>query len=294
MTRGPRSVRAPGEPPARRLRSAAIDLVRRGPATAWAPPWMNLGNLLYVGYWAFEGRRHGQRRRILAQPPAAAVAQLFPGMHREFFVRREDVPLLSRRVLPWSLDEQTERRGETYDPPHLQEYIDTILLPGSPVLDAGERDLGASLVVNVRRGDYFAEQSIRREYGMNTLAYVVRAVELAVDCGGAPRRIDVVSDDIPWCARELSGRLSRFAPVRLLEGDPLHDLAVLTRASRLVLANSTFSYWGGYLGDSLRPGREVWAPWLFSRAEEGGRAYQLRPGWNVVTTIPGGWDATGP
>ena len=41
---------------------------------------------------------------------------------------------------------------------------------------------------------------------------------------------------------------------------PAGGLKAIIHAKRLIITNSTFSYWGGYIGDVLNPGRQVIAP----------------------------------
>lgn len=58
----------------------------------------------------------------------------------------------------------------------------------------------------------------------------------------------------------------------------------------LVLANSTFSYWGSYLSTWWhgRP-ESVVPPWFLSRADNGAAAWQLDPTWSIIRDIPSGW-----
>lgn len=68
----------------------------------------------------------------------------------------------------------------------------------------------------------------------------------------------IVSDDISWCQALLSW-LSRFGEMSYFTGsDPLGHFATLIGARRLVLTNSTFSYWGAYL--SAAHHRLIWGP----------------------------------
>lgn len=66
-----------------------------------------------------------------------------------------------------------------------------------------------------------------------------------------------------------------------------------TTAWRLIGTNSTFSYWGGYVGDALRGDdqeRRVVMPWFHQRTLNDGAADQLDPSWTIITDPPGGWD----
>ena len=123
---------------------------------------MGLGNLLYVGLWAYQGEAAGERRRVLLHPQREAGIALFPRLRDEYFVTEDEAPFLARRVLPWR-EEQTA--PTPYRPPALDRYIRHVLLPGSPVAEP-MADLEGALVVNVRRGDYYTVPQHRAEFGM--------------------------------------------------------------------------------------------------------------------------------
>lgn len=267
--------------------SVVLSMVRRGREVAWAPEAMRLGNLLYLGLWAFEG----SGRRVLLHDSRRDALGLFPRLRDALFLSRARVRITDRRVHPWHTEARDPDKG--FIAPRLGSYIQELLLPGSPVRACPAELRVGDLVVNVRRGDYFGTP-YQAEFGMNTAAYTRQAVVEAVELAGTPRRIVIVSDDLNWCSAHLVTSLRDVAPTQLLVGSPTQDMAALIHAERVVLPNSTFSYWGGYIGDELYPGRQVIAPQLFAREMNGGRAHQLRPHWHVVRAIPGGWDATGP
>lgn len=270
----------------RTLTAMATGVIRRGRPVAWCPEWMNLGNLLYMGVWAYEGEAEGRARRVLLHPSRTSALSIFPHLRERLFVERSHVRLTDRRVMPWSGSGPDE--SDRYEHPLLSSFVSELLLPGATIAEE-PADIGEeSLVVNVRRGDYFSVPQHRAAFGIDTVAYTLEAVRLSVEDHGAPREIVVVSDDTDWCREHLDA-LSDVAPLRVREGAVADDLAALAHARRLVLPNSTFSYWGGYIGDVLHPDREVLAPWFFNRTAHGGRAGQLRPRWRRVEEIPGGW-----
>jgi len=267
-------------------RARALDAIRRGREIAWCPDWMNLGNLLYIGTWAFESRADGTDRRILLQPSKEKPLSIFPELRRRFFIERSEVRFTDRRVMPWSGPAAPE--PDRYEHPLLTPYIEKVLLPGSPLV-AVPQDIGdRTMVVNVRRGDYFSVPQHRAAFAIDTAAYTLEAVRISLADHGEPSEIAVVSDDVAWCREHLSA-LSDHAATRFRDGNAAEDMSALVHARRLVLPNSTFSYWGGYIGDVLHPGREVIAPWFFDRTAHSGKAGQLRPGWRRVEDIPGGW-----
>lgn len=105
--------------------------------------------------------------------------------------------------------------------------------------------------------------------------------------------IHVVSDGIDWCHARL-GWLADYAPLTFADGEtPMQNLVTVATARRLVLTNSTFSYWGAYISNVLHRDNHahVHAPWFHARTIADGRAYQLDPRWTIIENIPGGWDS---
>lgn len=215
--------------------------------------------------------------------------EVFPGLE-PLTVKKRKVGLTDRRFISWG-----QSFGEDFSPDELEAFIRASLLESERMRGAiarARQHLGPStLVVNVRRGDYYAVPEFFNRYGMNIEGYVRAAAEAATD-RHTVSRIRVVSDDVPWCQLNLPS-LNHLAPVTFgseTQG-PLDDLATLATADSLILANSTFSYWGAHLNNVLRQGghNHVWAPWFHARHLHEGQAWQLDPRWNVVKDVPGGW-----
>lgn len=262
-----------------RAKGGVLSSVRRGREVAWAPERMGLGNLLTLGQWASSA----PDRYVLLHPARAEFIGWFPELRTRRFLTRDEVRFTDQRAAPW--------RGERSvrpDPDRRTAYIKDLLLPGSSVTEGPT--LRGTLVVNVRRGDYYSVPEHRAEFGFNVPAYVETALALAVAEGGAPRAIHVVSDDGAWCAERLGALLEGVASVTYAQPGAAGHFNSVVRAERLIITNSTFSYWGGFVGDVRRPGRQVVVPWLFSRSLDGGDSGpQISADWRVVESIPGGW-----
>lgn len=176
--------------------------------------------------------------------------------------------------------------GVDFSASELDDFIQSRLLASTDFGDLTERT-----VVNVRRGDYYDDPQTRESYGFDQTAYLRRALALS-----NPRQVHVVSDDIEWCRHHVDW-IAEIAPTTFANAtdSPMSNLRDLVTAQGLVLTNSTFSYWGAHLNNTVHSLRgtpnhtQVVAPWFFSRAEAGGRAYQLDPRWQVVPDLPGGW-----
>lgn len=116
-----------------------------------------------------------------------------------------------------------------------------------------------TLVINVRRGDYYTSPTIHKMFGIDTVTYIRAAIAQAIEIN-IPSNIVVVSDDLKWCRQNLSF-LSDVAPTRFdkFGEDMFDDLALLSVAHRLILTNTTFGYWGAYIAN-INYDAEIYAP----------------------------------
>lgn len=266
--------------------------VRRGPRTVlWTQPTAQLGNFLYDWMHAFVMRQQGADIVSLRTPAMERWLPVFGDRAAELVVAPDDVRLTDRRELGLH-----NEFGPHFDEQVLARFIEGFLEPSgalsADLIPTGLRATDRDVVVNIRRGDYVTNEANWRNYGFDVDDYLRVALARSVEVGGPIRRIVVVSDGIEWCGANLAW-LSDHCEELVLEdtGQPPEvHLAMLAHAPRLVLANSTFSYWGGYLS-AWRFGRpeQVVAPWFHVRTDLGGAAWQLDPRWSIVREIPSGW-----
>lgn len=275
-----------------RLRRVVQNAVRRGKRKVlWTQSTANLGNFLYDWMHAYNYRARGEDILCLRTPATEAWVPVFGQRAEELLVRREAVRLTDRREKglynEW---------GVGFDEHDLSTFIEGFIEPSGVIDSSGvpvECRLGArDVLVNVRRGDYVTDPTNWANYGFDVSDYLRVALAVSIDVGGPIDRILVVSDDGGWCQRHLAWLADhcRQLDFETSGHGPATHLAVLANAPRLILANSTFSYWGGYLS-TWRHGdpRQVVAPWFHVRADLGGAAWQLDPRWSVVRDIPSEW-----
>lgn len=273
---------------ARRAASAGLALVRRGPReVSWTPQIkMGVGNFLYLWLWAHRKRALGTPASVRFHPAMAPWLETWPRV-RELVVHDRDIRFTDLRTLDlaqgWDIH---------FSRDDLEDFIRTRLLT-APAFQSLPPASPTDLVVNVRRGDYYSNVTFRGQYGFDIPAYLRVALGVAATDGPCDG-IQVVSDDPAWCRARLgwlathTNRLSFAEPAQ----NPLGHLLTLASAHRLVLANSTFSYWGAYLSNVLHDNHgKVIAPRFHARHIRGGAAFQLDPRWSVVEDIPGGWDS---
>lgn len=109
--------------------------------------------------------------------------------------------------------------------------------------------------VHVRRGDFVSDPDSARRFGALEPGYYERAAA-AISERIANPRFHVFSDDPEWCAEhlELPGTTEIVSG-----GNAAHeDLALMAACRHSIVSNSTFAWWGGWLGE--RPDSMVVAP----------------------------------
>ncbi len=267
--------------------------VRRGPRTVlWTQPTAHLGNFLYDWMHAYDQRSRGEDMVCLRTPAMDRWLPVFGDRAADLLVEPEDVRLTDRREKGLH-----NEFGPHFDEHVLARFIQGFLEPSGALdidrVPATLRVTDRDVVVNVRRGDYVTNADNWRNYGFDVEDYLRVALARSLEVGGPVRRILVVSDGIEWCESNLAW-LSSHCEVLDFENTgqpPEIHLGLLANAPRLILANSTFSYWGGYLS-AWRFGRpeQVVAPWFHIRSDADGGAWQLDPRWSIVRDILSGWE----
>ncbi len=112
-----------------------------------------------------------------------------------------------------------------------------------------------SVAVHVRRGDLASDPGSAGRFGTLDGDYYRRAADLLIE-----RRPDakffVFSDDPEWCRAELD----LPGPSQIVSGanQPFEDLALISACNDAIIANSTFSWWGAWLGE--KPDSLIVAP----------------------------------
>jgi hypothetical protein len=146
----------------------------------------------------------------------------------------------------------------------------------APELSAPAQEPGA-VSLHIRRGDYAADPQTRAARGLLEEDHYNRARSRIEDLVNV-RRWLVFSDDPEAAAALTAGWPGRTI---VTGNSAIQDMALMSACSHHIIANSSFSWWGAWLGQ--KPGQVVIAPraW-FSEAE-----MQRRDG--IENLIPPGW-----
>lgn len=259
----------------RELTSKALNRFRRGPRTVlWTMSGgLGFANHLYLWLHAHIEQAQGRDYRVLVTEAQRPWLGRLPEL-RELTVEADEVAFSDRRE--WGHTPRLYQRfGVDYTRDQMHGFVRERLAPSLPTPLASNRT-----VLNIRRGDYYT--AFREQYAMNLREYVATAITST-----SPRDVLVVSDDPQWCALNLKDLLHN---PEYATHDPWENFIAVATAKTLIGTNSTFSYWGGYIGDALQTEpRNVVMPWFHKRTINGGAADQLDPSWTIVTDVPGGW-----
>ena len=262
---------------AHRLKGIIVDRIRWGDRTILSTMdhGLGFGNHLYLWLHAHIMQLEGRDYRVLVTDSQRPWIARFPDLN-SLVIERSDIAF--RDQSEWGHTPRLYQRfGVDYTREQLHNFIQVRLADSIPA------ERGNATVVNVRRGDYYT--TYRAEYGMNLDGYLQEALSHV----NPSETLRIVSDDPRWCATHL--KHVHRGPMVFANHDPWQNFLEVATASTLVGTNSTFSYWGGYIGDVLRgETRRVVMPWFHKRTLNEGAADQLDPRWTIITDPPGGWD----
>ena len=124
-----------------------------------------------------------------------------------------------------------------------------------------------SIGINVRRGDYYAKESVRRNMGTLDEDYFVEAANHVAKHVVDPK-FYVYSDDIDWCKSTLKVPFT----THFLEYDQAQrklefDLYLFSKCRHNIISNGTFSWWGAWLNTNKDKMVVAPARWCNDRRE---------------------------
>jgi hypothetical protein len=238
---------------------------------------LRIGNYLYFALHAFLESRGGRDYRVLDSGLDSDWLTLLPGLSRflvqrpRIFDRTEHIPQLFY-----------QQYGTDFGSGDLAAFVRSTM--GALPRVAADFE---TVTVNVRRGDYYSSAGRINEFGFDVAQYVSLALAHA-ESQRPIAALKVVSDDSAWTSHMLSVIRPDLVVAEVVNGRPVHHFAALANSPRLVLANSTFSYWGAYVSEVFNgaEGVEIYAPDLHSRLVLNGQPWQHAPSWTELPTVP--------
>lgn len=112
-------------------------------------------------------------------------------------------------------------------------------------LEIGEKN---SISLHIRRGDYVTNKAANETLGVLPLSYYEQAIEYIQKHVLEPH-FYIFSDDIEWAKEHLRIHAQKI----FVSGSGLSDveeMQLMTKCKHNILANSSFSWWGAWLGPS--------------------------------------------
>lgn len=255
------------------------------------PDWAGFGNQLFFFLWASTQQRRGVNFRLVRSERSAPWFEHFP-LLESLTIARGEVRLGDRRdPTAWHDITSIDHPG-TATREDVARFIRTYLLPSG--VFARSAELARGLTLNVRRGDYFSDPEVRGRFSFDQIAYIEVVLDSLVARGCEPEEIRVVSDDLPWCRARLQHLGARTEALRFVDSSgPLGDLRTVACSRELIIMNSSFSIWAAWISTYLYGDnhRLIHAPAFGTRPFDGTPWRSLDPQWDIVRTIPGGWDS---
>jgi hypothetical protein len=216
------------------------------------------------------GRQHVRDRRGLARRVSRNVVRLLAahGIEVMRFVDESSLQFSADVVeirTPCVLDGywQSERYFESFGGQLREEF--TIVADQDPRSAACEAKIRGvrSIGLHVRRGDYVATPESHAFHGTCPMEYYDAALELVLSRIGPEAELFVFSDDIEWARANIRYALPT-THVDWNAARSYEDLRLMSACGALIMANSTFSWWGGWLNP--RSDKVVVAPRQWFRA----------------------------
>lgn len=240
--------------------------------------------------FAFKGRicTLSPRRRLVSKVLGSRHHQLSHRAQKWFREFREDSFAYDRRFL--TVQEGTVLQGYFQSPEYFQHIADEIAVdfhklinPTSWFMDtkAHVRSQGQSVAVHIRRGDFLSTSNMRFHGILPNVYYSNALAEVA--SRSTVESIFVFSDDHQ--GKVLDG-ISWPVQPRFVRppsnSKPMESLILMSQAQTIITANSSFSWWGAWLGWYLRRATVIVPdPWLRSLGE------------GFTGLFPNGWSRLG-
>lgn len=119
-----------------------------------------------------------------------------------------------------------------------------------------------SLAIHVRRGDYLTNRNANSVYGITSLDYYQNSLAI-MQADSRFDRLYVFSDDPEWVsAQEI---FQKGEVVQPSTDKSIWDLWLMSAAESFIISNSSYSWWGAWLGQSSEKKVIAPSPWFFQQ-----------------------------
>jgi hypothetical protein len=153
--------------------------------------------------------------------------------------------------------------------PEIQKEVEATLSEFESKVDNLKSSGQKYIVLHIRGGDYLTSKHI---YGEISVAYYLKAIERAKNTANSPMRLLIATNDEKFAINYMkSMELQEYEILNPLDYTAWETLAVMAKATGVICANSTLSWWGGFFclkngGFCIVP--SPWSKKLASRSTE--------------------------
>lgn len=158
----------------------------------------------------------------------------------------------------------------------VKSHLAGMLTPMGVALAAELQADPTSVAVHVRRGDYLTNPDATAKHGVLDQKYYDEALALT-DARGHRRRI-WFSDDPEWVGTHLARPGDTVCPPEATTDDG-GQIALMSACASRITANSSFSWWGGWLGEPSTEDHPVIAPSAWFADEHSDASDLIPKGW---------------
>jgi hypothetical protein len=133
--------------------------------------------------------------------------------------------------------------------------------------------------LHIRRGDYVSNRKNIETHGVLGIDYYKRALNFMKEKVKNPQ-VFVFSDDIPWARENLETDLSlHFMDDNGVERN-YEDLRLMSNCKYHIIANSSFSWWGAWLGKF--PDKQIYAPRNWFNSSDNDTKDLIPETWDLI------------
>lgn len=234
------------------------------------PVQLRFGNLLYFFMHAYKHK--SKNIFILHNPTMDYWLEYFPNL-KQFIIHPNQFKKFDN--IDW-FTSYYQTFGVDFTKNDLDKFIIEVLAKNDIIVNSiSTKDT----VINIRRGDFYINRQSTPS-SFDQIKYIEQVASYYPDLFACS--VVVVSDDIKWCKDNLK---IQGCNIIYKDSSPILDFLNLCCAGNLILTNSTFSYWGGYVNHIVNGKGRIIAPNFGSTLFKNQLAYQLDPDWTIVDVI---------
>lgn len=239
------------------------------------PIQLRFGNLLYFYLYCYRMRKRGKEVYILHTTTMDYWLKHFPLLN-DFIVHSEDFKTYDNLDY---FSSYYQDFGQDFTLNELNDFIQQYIVTSEFFTNSRSEE---KTIINIRRGDFYSTNNVSPSQ-FDQVEYVKKVFDKNPSFSSHP--ILIISDDITWCQQELAF-IERFNEIQFLpNNEPIDDFIAISKAKNLIVTNSTFSYWGGYISKFLNKENNVIAPNFGATFYKNSIAIQLHPGWDLEKVI---------